>query len=112
MPKWKWTKYGQFSIKFMYDHMSDVGSNWSSWRLWKAKIPAKIKIRLLLIWHNVVVIKDNMVKRNWTGDPFCFTKPESINHLFFGYSPAKYVCGIVCNCNGASSRPDHLSQYF
>jgi hypothetical protein len=33
--------------------------------LWKIKIPLKIKVFLWLLYREVILTKDNLVKRNW-----------------------------------------------
>ena len=68
---WSWGKGGKFTTKSVYDHLSseDVGPNFK--HLWKAKIPYKIKIFLWLLENGAVLTKDNLIKRNWVGDPSC-----------------------------------------
>jgi hypothetical protein len=36
-----------------------------------AKFPQKIKIFIWLMTNNVVLTKDNMLKRKWLGNPIC-----------------------------------------
>jgi hypothetical protein len=52
-------------------------------RIWKAKIPYKIKIFLWLIENEAILTKDNMIKRKWVGDPSCqfYEGLEDISHL-------------------------------
>lgn len=79
-----------------------------------AKIPLKLKICLWLIWHNTIATIDNMSKRKWQGDTKCrfCEEQESIHHLFFGSSAAKYLWGVVSLTIGARSRPGFFAQYF
>lgn len=79
-----------------------------------AKIPSKLKICLWLIWHNTIATIDNMSKRKWQGDTKCrfCEEQESIHHLFFGSSAAKYLWGVVSLTIGARSRPGFFAQYF
>jgi hypothetical protein len=73
-----------FSVKSIYEHLTkdDRGSNHRS--IWKTKIPAKIKTFMWLIEQGVILTKDNMVRKNWHGDPTCYfyNSPETIDHLF------------------------------
>jgi hypothetical protein len=84
-PKWKWTKNGQFTVKSLYKHQCRNGLDKSFKHLWKIKISLKIKVWLWLIWHNAIATKDNLLKRNWTGDPLSqfYSTHEIILHLFF-----------------------------
>jgi hypothetical protein len=42
-------------------------------------------------------MKDNVVKRGWSGDETCrfFCCEESIKHIFFDYVLARYVWAVV-----------------
>lgn len=81
-------------------------------RIWKGRIPAKIKIFLWLAVNNVILTKDNMIKRKWQGDPSCYFchKNETIDHLLFQCSVAKSVWAIVAFSLGANNVPTSLSQ--
>jgi hypothetical protein len=48
-----------------------------------------------LLKNNVLLTKDNMVKRKWTGNPICMfcNQTETANHLFFQCCVARYVWG-------------------
>ena len=55
-------------------------------RLWKAKIPLKIKIFMWLIKMNAILTRDNLARKGWKGNKtgsFC-ANLESIEHLIFG----------------------------
>jgi hypothetical protein len=105
-PKWKWKNNRQYTVKSMYKPMCINGIDISFKHLWKIKIPLKIKIRLWLIWHNAIATKDNLLKRKWTGDPFCLfcSTHESILHLFFSCPAAQYVWSVVGMVVGATTR--------
>jgi hypothetical protein len=53
--------------------------------IWKAKIPLKIKIFMWLVSQNVILTKDNLIKRRWKGNSSCAFCSENENggHLFF-----------------------------
>jgi hypothetical protein len=82
--------------------------------MWKSKIPLKIKIWLSLIWHNTIATKDNLLKRNWTGNPCCqfCRQHESIIHLFFECVAAKFVWSVVAKAIGSPTRSENFSQFF
>lgn len=92
-PFWKWTKNDQFSVKSVYKQLCSNGLDGSFKQLWKAKISLKIKIWLWLIWHNAIATKDNLAKRNWPSNTLCqfCHEEETILHLFFEFSAAKFV---------------------
>jgi hypothetical protein len=102
---WKWCKDGSFSTKSVYNHLAsgDVGVKFT--HIWKAKLPYKIKIFCWLVEEGAILTKDNMVKRNWPGDPTCCFchESETINHLFFQCAVAKVIWGIVGLCSGVTN---------
>ena len=83
---WSLEKSGRFSVKSLYEGLTKNECGVSLKRNWKGKIPAKIKIFLWLMSNDVVLTKDNLLKRKWQGDPTCvFCEcDETIPHLFFG----------------------------
>lgn len=114
LPIWKWSKSEKFTVKPMYDMLTNTGPTRSSTHLWKARIPLKIKIWLWLIWHNAIATKDNVERRHWKGDStcrFCYG-PETIHHLFFLCPAAKYTWGVVGTALGLNTRPTCFSQFF
>jgi hypothetical protein len=97
---WKWSKNKVFSVKSVYEHLTkdDRGSSYR--QIWKSKILAKIKAFMCLIEQGAILTKDNMLKRNWHGDPNCYfcSSPESINHLFFQCPVSKVTWGVIASC--------------
>ena len=57
--------------------------------------------------------KDNMLKRNWLGDPACYfcSSPESRDHLFFQCPISKVVWGVIGTFLGAYNIPRDITQY-
>jgi hypothetical protein len=82
---WEWEKSSIFTVKSIYKHLcsQDFGPNFKM--IWKAKIPLKIKIFMWLVSQNVILTKDNLVKRKWKGSNSCAfcNENESSQHLFF-----------------------------
>ena len=66
-------------------------------RLWKLKVPLKIKIFLWYLRRGVILTKDNLAKRNWQGSvQCCFChKDETIQHLLFDCPLARTVWSII-----------------
>ena len=82
--------------------------------IWRAKISLKIKIWLWLIEQNAILTKDNLTKRNWSGDSTCAfcNMNESIAHLFFECDIVKYTWSLVAFVIGADNRPSSFTQYW
>lgn len=99
-------------MKSLYNALTVTDSGLYHKKIWKGKIPAKIKIFLWLIWNGAILTKDNMVKRKWQGDPKCYfcQNNESVNHLLFQCSVAKSVWGVIAICVGANDVPCNLEQ--
>jgi len=113
-PKWIWGNNGLFSVKSMYDQLciNEVGAQYNL--IWKAKLPLKIKIWLWLIEHNAILTKDNLAKKNWSGDIHCLfcNEVETIDHLFFVCVSSKYTWSLVASVLGASHRPISFGQFW
>lgn len=68
-------------------------------KVWKFKIPLKIKIFIWLFAKNKILTKDNLFKKGWRkGDKkcqFCHLE-ETVQHLFFECPVAKLLWNVVC----------------
>lgn len=98
----------------MYNHLtSDEEGNAHS-KIWKAKIPYKIKIFLWLLEQGATLTKDNMIKRKWIGDPTCrfCDAVETTDDLFFQCPTSKVVWGIITGCLGTTVIPSNINQYW
>ncbi|CAN6179680.1 unnamed protein product [Urochloa humidicola] len=113
-PRWKWEKSGCFSVNSMYAnlHWDDVAI--PNRKLWKARLPLKIKIFMWLLQSNAILTRDNLIKRNWMGDKRCnfCVADESVQHLFFDCSLARYVWSLVAMTVGADCRPNSIDQFW
>jgi hypothetical protein len=67
-------------------------------KIWKAKIHLKIKIFMWLVSQNVILTKDNLVKRKWKGSTTCAfcNENESSQHLFFWVSNYQICLEFDC----------------
>jgi hypothetical protein len=65
--------------------------------VWKLKLPLKIKIFMCYLKRGVVLIKDNLIRRNWKGSKTCVfcSHPGTIQHLFFYCLVAKFIWRAV-----------------
>jgi hypothetical protein len=81
--------------------------------LWKIKIPLKIKVFLWLLYREVILIKDNLVKRNWHGNIMCCfcDSFETIQHLFFDYVLTKFIWRVIQITFGLST-PMNIKHVF
>jgi hypothetical protein len=97
----------------MYDHLCGADIESPNKKIWKAKIPLKIKIFMWLLQQNAILAKDNILKGKWQGYKRCrFCNPyECVTHLFFDCSLARYVWSLVAMVVGADCRPSNLDQF-
>jgi hypothetical protein len=109
---WRFGKKCHFSVKSMYDMLTvnDSGSYFK--KIWKSKIPNKIKIFMWLVVNDAILTKDNMIRRKWQGDPKCSfcSMNESAPHLLFQCNIARAVWAIFATCMGASDIPNYINQ--
>jgi len=68
----------------MYLDIINSGSIPRSVHIWKVKVPLRIKVFMWFVHKQVILTKDNLAKRNWTGSRRCSfcDHDESIKHLF------------------------------
>ena len=52
--------------------------------IWRVKVPLRIKIFMWFVHKQVILTKDNLLKRKWLGSPQCCfcVQDEAIQHLF------------------------------
>lgn len=109
---WSLEKSGKYSVKSLYNGLTKNESGNYHKRIWKGKIPEKIKIFLWLIANDAILTRENMKKRNWQGDPSCVFCEcfETVNHLFFQCPVSKVIWMVVAKCFGATDIPMNLLQ--
>ena len=95
--KWTLTQNSVFTVKSMYRDLMLTNSIPCNSRVWKIKVPLKIKIFLWYLQKGVILTKDNLLKRRWKGESKCCfcPKDETIQHLFFECHVAKFVWSAI-----------------
>jgi hypothetical protein len=110
---WGLTTYGTFTVKSMDLDLLDDDTKYLKKYIWKMKVPLKIKAFMWFLHRKVLLTKDNLIKRNWTGNEkccFCDNK-ESIQHLFFECALAKVIWRIVHMSFGLAP-PKNVTNLF
>lgn len=89
---WRFHLKGVYTVKSAYKALV-MRPNWnnnmdiSNWtRLWKLKVPEKVKLLWWRIARGIVPVHDTLRKRGVDLDysyPLCANHPETIEHLFF-----------------------------
>lgn len=90
--KWKLKSNGSFTVRSMYRYLI-INNIRVSPVIWRTKVPLKIKIFMWYLQKGVVLTKDNLIRRNWSGNASCAfcVKTETIQHLFFECHHAKFL---------------------
>lgn len=109
---WHLGKKGTFTVKSIYNALSCSSYDVCYRKIWRGKIPEKIKIFLWLLSKGAILTRDNLLRRKWKGEPCCVfcDKDETIDHLFFQCPVAKAIWLVVAQCFGASNIPMNLQQ--
>jgi len=95
--RWNLHQNGKFSVKSIYDAMVHCDVPVDNRKLWKLKIPLRVKIFLWFLNRGVILTRYNLARRNWHGSKTCVfcQHDESIKHLFFECKFARAVWAIV-----------------
>ena len=94
VPKWL-GENGQFSVKSQYNLLFETDTEDRNKKLWKAKIPLKIKIFMWLVKQNTILTRDNLSRKGWQGDKTCSfcNAPENVEHLSLSV-PCLDIAGV------------------
>jgi hypothetical protein len=63
--KWRRGKSRHFTVKSVYNMLTTNEAGPNHAKIWKGKVPNKIKIFLWLITNNAILTKDNLIRRKW-----------------------------------------------
>jgi hypothetical protein len=109
---WKMEKNRKFSVKSLYNALTKNDAGPSHRIIWKGKVPQKIKYFMWLMTNNVVLTKDNLTRRKWSGNPVCHfcDQNETVDHLFFTCPTAKIIWAVIAKVIGANNIPTSLMQ--
>jgi hypothetical protein len=88
-----WGGKKTFTVKSMFNSLSNNISGPNMQHIWKANPPPQIKIFMWLLENKGLLTRDNMIKRKWKGDHTCSfcSQDETIDHHFFRCSVAKVI---------------------
>jgi hypothetical protein len=64
---WNLHQHGQFSVHSTYLALINNGFVDTNRKMWKVRIPLKIKIFMWYVYKGVILTKDNLAMRNWNG---------------------------------------------
>jgi hypothetical protein len=94
---WGLPQNGTFTVNSMYKALITNTRVMYNMMLWKLKIPLRNKIFMWYLKRGVVLAKDNLVRRNWSGNKSCVfcSCPKSIQHLFFHCHFARFLWRVV-----------------
>jgi hypothetical protein len=94
------TSHEKFSVGSMYNALiqPDVPIDKSdNDKLWKLKLPLCVKVFGWYLQKGVILIKDNLARRNWHGSKKCVFchHDEAIKHLFFQCQFARSIWPVI-----------------
>ena len=94
--RWNLTKLGSFTVRSLYLHYLDRQPSFRHKMIWKLKIPLKIKIFFWILQRGILLTKDNLAKKNWTGSQkYCgCNSNETIEHLFLPVLMQEWFGGL------------------
>jgi len=110
---WSLTQNGIFSVRSHYQALSQVEPQDTNRKLWKIRAPLKVKVFLRYLHRGVLLMKDNLAKRNWQGNRACcfYLHEETIQHLFFYCRFARAVWSFF-HCASGIPKPLNASHMF
>uniref|UniRef100_A0A453K060 Reverse transcriptase zinc-binding domain-containing protein n=1 Tax=Aegilops tauschii subsp. strangulata TaxID=200361 RepID=A0A453K060_AEGTS len=94
---WKLARNGIFTVKSFYMDFINSGPISRSLHIWKVKVPLRIKIFMWFVHKQVILTKDNLIKRRWVGSSRCCfcDHDETIQHLFLECPLAKLLWRMI-----------------
>jgi len=97
----------------MYLYLIDTQTPFCHKKIWKLKIPLKIKIFLWFLQKRVILTKDNLARKNWKGSQKCIScnGNETIQHLFLDYPLSKMLWRIIFFATNLT-QPRSISHMF
>ena len=95
--RWRLTNSGLFSVRSLYLHNMERQTPFRHKKIWKMKIPLKIKIFFWFLQRGVVLTKDNLARNNWKESQkcICCNGNETIQHIFLDCPLTKTIWRII-----------------
>lgn len=89
---WLLKNNGSFIVNFMYKYLLVNTHIIVSQKIWRFKILLEF-----FLWSGVILTKDNLARRNWSGNKSCVfcCRDETTRHLFFDCAYAKFLWRAV-----------------
>ena len=112
---WRLEKSGDYTTKSMYRLLSFSGlNNRTVKKLWKNRMPLKLKIFLWLAFQDRLQSGATLKKRHWRGDERCIVclVKEDANHILFGCVVAKFVWGCFKEALGWDRMPRNITDFL
>jgi hypothetical protein len=95
---WNLTENDLFSVASLYNVLiqPDVLVD-NNKKIWKMKIPVKIKVFAWYLRRGVILTKDNLVNRNWQGSKTCVFchQDDTIEYIFFQCKFARSIWSSI-----------------
>jgi hypothetical protein len=95
---WNLKANQKFTVESIYRALVDTNIPVDkNHKIWKMKVPLKVKIFAWYLRKGVVLTKDNLVKWSWYGSPQCVfcQHNETIKHLFFKCNFARSIWSVI-----------------
>ena len=71
LSRWNLNNKGSFIVQSMYKHLVNQIALPVHKAIWKLKLSLKVKVFIWFFMKEVILTKDNLIKRNWKGVETC-----------------------------------------
>jgi hypothetical protein len=94
---WSLLQNSSFTVKSIYNALIIDTRVRQNVVLWTMKVPLRIKFFMCNLKRGVMLTKDNLARRNWSGSKLCVfcSHLELIQHLFFDGHFSKFLWRTV-----------------
>lgn len=104
---WALASSGRFSVKSLYEKLTE-GQVMAPYKdIWQVRVPLKIKVFLWQLLRNKLPTSDNIAKRHGPSSGMCAVcgSLEDANHVFFRCHLARFAWSAVREAAGVSWNP-------
>jgi hypothetical protein len=110
---WNLESSGRFSVKSLYNMLSQGPAAPFSNAIWKNRFPTKIKIFLWQMARGRLPSNDQILKRRGPSDGLCALcgLPENVDHIFFRCVLAKFVWAGIRDMLGVTWDPSSFNAW-